>query len=239
MFTTLLYGCCAACVLGLVLFRYLQLRYASRTYREYQFVEVHVREVDAAVRLQFETYTPALVDYGFQWLGDYRMKPRPVEVYDRLFISDDGEMLADICSVLAGGGVSLISVLEDGTCLETTTTEDPDPDWTFERSDGLWVTHVPGASIPYLHSRHLDAVRQVSARNGTRLLRLSRDRFREVVVYSQRAFCRWVYRHGGMDQEPPPPDFSSLGAVAAPGAEKEGPAPSPSSQITRHDSPAK
>jgi hypothetical protein len=45
-------------------------------------------------------------------------------------------------------------------------------------------------------------------------MQFHRDQFRAIMVYGQCLFNRWRHRYGGLDHEPPAPDFSTLVAVA-------------------------
>lgn len=185
------------------------LRAVNRSVREYEFIPVDGSSLEEPVREHLETLTPPLEELGFQLIGDFRMKPKPVVVYDRIFFSPDGRTLATICCLLEAGAVSLISVLDDGTCVHTTTSANPHPERTFEPADQLALTYAPGRHPINLHREHQQAV-SAAARTGAQALQLQRDQFRAVMVYDQRIFNRWRYRHGGLDQEPPAPDFASL-----------------------------
>jgi hypothetical protein len=188
-----------------------QMRRTSRTYRPYEFVEVDSLLHAGPIRRQFERHTPLLLEMGFDLIGDYRLKPKPVEVHDRLFLSPDRETLAAICAVLGSGAVSLISVLDDGMCVHTTCTFNPHPERTLDPADRLWISYVPeAASVQDLHQHHLDTLRKLSAETDSRALRFRREQFREVLNYDQLVFCRWRFRHGGLDHEPPEPDYGSL-----------------------------
>jgi hypothetical protein len=41
-------------------------------------------------------------------------------------------------------------------------------------------------------------------------MRFRDDQLKGVLIYDQRIFCRWRYRYGGLDEEPPAPDLESL-----------------------------
>jgi hypothetical protein len=187
-----------------------QLRRVSRTYRNYEFIPMDISCLGESVRDRFETYTPPLVQLGFKHLGDFRMKPEPVVVHDRFFLSTDGETVADICAVLDGGGLSLISVLQDGTVVHTTSVNNPHPERRLEPADRLWISYLPEASVSYLHFHHVNAVRDLCAGTGSKAMRFRDDQLRAVLVYDQRIFCRWRYRYDGLDEEPPAPDIRSL-----------------------------
>jgi hypothetical protein len=195
--------------------RYLwTLHRVSRSVREYEFIPVDVGNLDEAVREHFESVTPCLVRLGFEPVGDFRLKPKPVEVHDRLLFDTSGETLAAACALLDTGAVSFISVLEDGTCVHTSSVADPHPERTSEPADQLCITYLPDTSVAALYGQHRDTVRDQAARRGTRVIGFRRDQFREVLVYDQRVFNRWRFRHGSLDQEPPAPDLATLLAPA-------------------------
>jgi hypothetical protein len=186
------------------------LRRIGRTFRRYQFVPVDSRLVAESIGDLFETHTPPLLQLGFIFLGDYRLKPKPVEMHNRLFLSADGDILATICCVLNGGAVAFISVLENGTCVHTTSVKNPRPERACEPADQLCMSYVPGISVEELYDRHQHVLRQCSASSASGVLRFGEAQFREVMVYDQSIFNRWRFRHGALDNEPPAPDFRTL-----------------------------
>jgi hypothetical protein len=187
-----------------------QLQCARRTYCEYEFIPLNRLQFSEQVLWQFEQHTPAFFELGFELLGDYRLKPEPVQVCDRFFRNESGEILGAICALLGSGGVSLISVLEDGTCVHTSSVANPHPERTLEPDDRLCVSYRPGETLWQLHRHHLDTLAEVCRQQDSRPVRFRRDQFREMAIYDQRIFCRWRYRHGGLDQQPPPADLGSL-----------------------------
>jgi hypothetical protein len=186
------------------------LRRIQRTVREYEFRPVKPWSLDRPVRGRLDALTPPLVELGFQPLGDFRMKPQPVVVHGRYFLSADGRTVAGICSILEAGVVSFISVLEDGTCVHTSGTRNPHPERALEPTDRLALSYLPGRHPTNLYREHLEAVRGAAERSGSRVLELRPNQFRAVMVYDQRLFNRWRYRHGGLDREPPAPNFRTL-----------------------------
>jgi hypothetical protein len=195
------------------------LRRINRSVREYEFIPVDVATVDEPVRERFERLTPPLLELGFAPIGDFQMKPKPVVVHDRILLSSDGETLATVCSVLNEGVVSYMSVLEDGTCVHTTGVKNPHPERTFEPEDRLCLSYRPDMHPINQYRDHRETLRAVGERQGTRPLRLRHDQYRAMMVYDQRLFNRWRYRHGGLDAESPAPDFDTL--LAPEGAVRE------------------
>jgi hypothetical protein len=185
----------------------------QRTVREYEFLPVDGASLGEPMRGHLEALTPPLVELGFQPLGDFRMKPEPVVSHSRIFLSADGRTLAVACSILRAGVVSFMSVLEDGTCVHTSGTRNPHPERTFEPADRLALAYLPGRHPTNLHREHLEAVREAVERSGAQALQFRPYQFRAVMIYDQRLFNRWRYRHGSLDREPPAPDFRTLAAV--------------------------
>jgi hypothetical protein len=189
------------------------LREVNRTVREYEFLPVDGSSLGEPLRGHLDTLTPPLLELGFRPLGDFRMKPEPVVVHNRILLSADGRTLGSVGCVLQAGTVSLISVLADGTCVHTSGVRNPHPERTFEPADRLSLTYLPGRHPMNLHREHQEAVRAAAARAGAGVMEFRPDQFRAVMVYDQRLFNRWRYRHGGLDREPPAPDFRTLVAV--------------------------
>src|SRR5581483_6525295 len=54
------------------------LRRINRTVRELEFIPVDGPSLEEPVRGHLGALTPPLVDLGFQLIGDFRMKPKPV-----------------------------------------------------------------------------------------------------------------------------------------------------------------
>jgi len=190
------------------------LRRTMNTVREYEFAKVNSLHLAEPIRQRFERHTPCFFQLGFNLIGDYRMKPQPVEVHDRIFLSADGETLATICVLLKGGGESMISILSDGACVHTSSSKHPHPERTVEPTDQLCLTSLPGISIEEQFREHHRILHEQCAARGTSVLELHADQFREVLIYDQRIYNRWRHRHGDFDKSPPPPDFRSLTGTA-------------------------
>ena len=167
----------------------------------------------ALVRGQLEALTPPLLELDFRPVGDFRMKPQRVLVHYRIFLSADGLTLATMYCVLEAGVVGFMSDLDDGTCVHRSGTRNPHPQRTVEPADRLALTYLPGTHPTNLHREHLEAVREAVERSGAQALQFRPYQFRAVMIYDQRLFNRWRYRHSEFDREPPAPDFRTLAAV--------------------------
>jgi len=189
-----------------------ELRHCLTTVREYEFAKVNSLHLVESIRHHFQRHTPALFQLGFNLVGDYRMKSQPVEVHDRIFLSADGETLATICAVLQRGGVSMISILTDGTCVNTTSSKNPKPARTVEPTDQLCLTYLPDTSIEEQFQQHQALLRELCTTRDASVITQHVDQFREVLVYDQRIFNRWRFRHGDLQAPPPAPDFQTLNA---------------------------
>jgi hypothetical protein len=187
-----------------------QLRQCLNTVREYEFTKVNSLHLAEPIRRRFDRFTPDFFQLGFNLIGDYRMKPEPVEVHDRIFLSNDGETLGTICAVLKGGGESMITVLSDGTCVHTTSSKNPKPERTVQPQDQLCITYLPGVSIEDQFQQHQATVREQCSLHGTNVVPLHAEQFREVLVYDQRIFNCWRHRLGDLDKPPPMPDLRTV-----------------------------
>jgi hypothetical protein len=190
------------------------LRQVGRSYRPYEFVRVNNLELAAPIREQFELHSPPLIKLGYELIADFRMKPEPVEVYDRIFFSSDGRTIAAVTALLGSGAMGLISVLQDGTVVHTTSARNPRPQRKGVPSDQLCITYLPDAAVQEVHDHHQNTLKMISELRETTAMRFRHDQFREVMAYDQLIFCRWRYRHGDLADEPPSPDFRTLRAMS-------------------------
>src|SRR5262249_47863956 len=115
------------------------LRQVNCSYRPYEFVRVNNLELAAPIREQFEIHSPVLIKLGYELIADFRRTPEPVEVYDRIFFSSDGRTIAAVTALLGSGAMGLISVLQDGTVVHTTSARNPRPERTSVPSDQLCI----------------------------------------------------------------------------------------------------
>jgi hypothetical protein len=119
-------------------------------------------------------------------------------------------MLAAVTALLGSGALGLISILEDGTSVHTTSARNPHPERTIEPDDQLFITYLPDASVETAHEQQRQTMQTLCAQRNTHVMRFRKDQFREVMVYDQLIFCRWRHRHGQLDGLPPAPDFRTL-----------------------------
>jgi hypothetical protein len=194
-----------------------QMRSAHRTFREYEFIHVDGRDLPGHIPGHFVSHTPELRRLDFCSLGDFRLQPPPMEIFARLFLSEDGEIFASVYAYHYADysnstfvAVLLVSVLENGTCVHTCSAENPYPGRTVEPGDQLRESYMAGASVEVLYGRHRRVVQEMSAGGGRRALRFRPSQLREVGLYDQFVYCRWRYRHGDLDREPPAPDIHTL-----------------------------
>ena len=182
----------------------------NRTVREYEFIPVDGASLGQPMRGYLQRLTPPLLELGFQPIGDFRMKPPPAVVHDRILLSPDGRTLAAICCVLQSGAISFMSVLKDATGVHTSGSHNPRPERTFQPADQLMLNYHSGAPPAELHREHQQVLKRLGARTNGQAIAFRRDQFREIMVYDQCLFNRWRYRHGSLDHEPPAPDFNKL-----------------------------
>jgi len=115
--------------------------------------------------------------------------------------------------------VSFISVLADGVCINTTSSKNPRPERTLEETDQLLLSYAGNDNPAELHGLHQAILDAVAQGRETEVLRFSADQLRDLMVYDQRLFNRWRYRHGDFATEPTAPDFATLQEGLAASAE--------------------
>jgi hypothetical protein len=188
---------------------------ASRKHREYEFLPVQVEALPAQALAQFERHSQFFLELRYEHLGDYRLHPEPLAIHDRLFLSAEGDILAAVTSSARVRAVQFVSVLEDGTCVETSSFPQAYDRLAVEPADRLCMVHLPNAAVEELHHRHLGVLREIAARQQTGVMQFWSDQFRQVAIYHHRLLAQWWFRNGWLEEAPPQGDFRSLlGGVA-------------------------
>src|SRR4029078_4149830 len=100
----------------------------------------------------------------------------------------------------------------DGVCINTTSSKNPRPDRPLEETDQLLLTYAGNDNAFELYSLDPAIVSAVAQGRDTEALHFAADQLRELMVYDQRLFNRWRFRHGDFATMPPAPDFATLQA---------------------------
>jgi hypothetical protein len=178
------------------------LRNVERKYRPYVFEPLGSEDVPANVRRHFERHTPALMQLGFQRVGDFRLLPPPIPEVARVFISGEGRCFAAVAQHAEINYVAFTSMTADGTYFESATLE--------SSGDG------PSASVPlrfqYLgavplavaYARHQRFVGEHEAAHGDEAVVCRPEDFRHVLEYGHR-LAGWDLFHKGRRKTAPPP----------------------------------
>ena len=126
----------------------------------------------------------------------------------RYFIGGDGRTFAEVVDARPSWlrrvrALDFVSVLTDGTYLETANTTLPTVPPHPDSPDLLRLLSVPGASVRDLHKRHLEFVEQNSALGENPPLEFEPDEYLSVGNYMHQLFS-WKRRLGnGIQSEPP------------------------------------
>jgi hypothetical protein len=181
-------------------------------YREAQFHPVALDDLPDDTFRRFQRQSCEFVALGMEQLGDYFNKPEPVPVWNRYFRGFEGAVFGDLTDLFDECPAGFLSVLADGTYVETAGCADlhlpdaPQPDDGLRIGGGL-------VGVAALCQMHLDAVRDEAERRGTDILAFDDDQLAEVAIYGQRKFYGWRRRAGENVGHVPEPVLPSGRAV--------------------------
>ena len=200
----------AVSLVGMVLAWRLNKRMIKRFQSQFEYNELDCRHVDlldlpGATREHFESLTNEITSLGFSQIGDHRIRSWPL-TYVRRFISDDrrtfGELVyAKMLPFWPLRTYDFISVLADGTYLETGRAQQPKQDpRVMERFQLLCL---PRATLEESHRRHCEEVDEVARSAGSRPLEFEPQQIREVANYGHQLVV-WDRRfQAGRETDPP------------------------------------
>ncbi|HLA84733.1 MAG TPA: hypothetical protein VJL29_08060 [Thermoguttaceae bacterium] len=178
-------------------------QFAARgKYRDYTFEPLDPSALRRATARWFERHTPDLESLGFHRIGDYRLQPDPVRFDVRFFAAPQRDVFATIEDYNGTQTVTMASVLEDGTYMETSIMR-PLPR-TVGAEPPLLFHYAPKATVAELHEQHLDHVRRAAEQQGTRPMQFDPDQATEIAQYGHR-LLHWAMFEKGMTAEPPAP----------------------------------
>jgi len=204
----------------------MQKRLLERIQRQFDYDDLECAHVDVldlpkATRQHFDTLTDRMTALGFRRIGDHRVRSQPL-TYVRRFISDDrrtfGELVdARMLPLWHLRTYDFISVLGDGTYLETGRVRQPQQDRrVLER---FHLVGLPGASLEELHRQHLEEVERLARSRGSRPREFQPEEIRQVANYGHQLVA-WDRRfQAGRQTDPPelalPPEREAPVPVAA------------------------
>jgi hypothetical protein len=165
-------------------------------YRELQFESARFSELDGWIQDQFEAVSGDFLALGFHPLGDFQSKFEPLPVYNRYFADPDRVVFGDLTALVETCSPGFISVLEDGTYVETSGTEPLECESELCEEDMICLMAAGKRPVAELLEIHRDAVNREASRRGTRVLTFHPNQFREVFVFGQRRFWTWRGRCG-------------------------------------------
>jgi hypothetical protein len=173
-----------------------QLRKVGLLYRELAFEPVNFFHLEPEHRSGFEHWTGEYFEQGFDLIGDFQNKFDPVPVHNRYLIGCGGVVIGDVTAIFDEAVPGLMSVLEDGTYVETSGAEPYEIPGELHDDDKLCVVMAGACPLAELLDVHLQAVEREADRRKTRVLAFQQDQFREIAIFAQLRFYRWRERCG-------------------------------------------
>ncbi len=177
----------------------------ARSYREPSFRAVDSRELETEVVQELDAATTQFLQLGFRPLGDFQTKSDPIPVYNRYLSGFGGAIIGDITAMFGECGAGLMSVLEDGTYVETAAAEPYSLPGEVSPADYLSVDMAGQIPVADLLDVHLAALERETKSRKTRILEFRDDQLQDVSIFGQRRFWTWRHRCGDATGEVPAP----------------------------------
>jgi hypothetical protein len=168
----------------------------ARRYRECQFIPASLGDLDDAHRASCKHLHDEFALAGFSLAAEYQNKLDPVPVYNRYYTHPAGVVIGDVTVLLNTAGAGLMSVLTDGTYVETAGCAPCKMSGEVQDKDLLVVRMAGELPVSELLRRHLQVVESESRRRSARVLRLHPHQIPEIAIYGQRRFWSWRARCG-------------------------------------------
>lgn len=170
--------------------------------RYYDYIFEPLRKLSRATRRHFEKHTGTLEDLGFRRIGDYSLLPMPLSLLVRYFVGPDGRTFAEISEFGEAQIFSVVSVLSDGTYVESAACELENlPD----RSTGMIWNSQPNATPEQLYDSHRLLLAELERNEGLTPLVFQAEDFAQVAQYGHRLAHWWFYDRALRNEPPPEP----------------------------------
>jgi hypothetical protein len=181
----------------------------ARTHRELTFQHKHVANMPRAAQDHIERHEPALQELGFTPEGTYLLKPHPLPIYGKCFISQEGESVVDVSLVGDDSAYSFTSILENGHVLESACANTITATDQINESGRFTADMVERNShedcVPKLYQRHRESLSKLEQRFGCATLHFSADQVKAVLSYANLVFGEVRFAVGELDAPPRPP----------------------------------
>jgi hypothetical protein len=182
---------------------HLQFAYSeAKKYREPQFVLIDVTELDAGYQVALNQLHAEFDSLDFDHYGDFQTKFEPMPVFNLYYWDSLGVVIADITMIDGVCSPGFLSILADGTYIETAGCDPLGLD-SPDATDLICVEAMGKLPVPELYRRHLLAIERESQRRDSAPLSFQADQLSDVSIYGQRRF--WSWRQASGEQTGPVP----------------------------------
>jgi len=180
----------------------------ARTHREVTFDRRHVANMPRAAQDHIERHEPILQEFGFSPEGSYLLKPEPLPIYTKYFISQEGEAVVDVSLIGDSTSYSFTSILENGHVLQTACAEAIAPMDDFNES-GRFTGHMVARNsdqdcVSTLYQRHRETLSELEREFGCETLHFRMDQVQAVMRYVNLVFGEVKFALGKLNAPPPP-----------------------------------
>jgi hypothetical protein len=181
----------------------------SRKHREMMFLRMHLLSMPQAAQDHIKRHQAVLRELGFESEGTYLLKPDPLPIYSEVFLSPEGESVAEVALIDDATSVSFTSVLENGHVLEWACSQVTMPTDKINAS-GRYTAHMVEqksslVNVPDLYRDHRETLARLEERFGCRALCVGIDQVKAVENYGNQVFGEVLFALGELDDPPRSP----------------------------------
>jgi len=180
----------------------------SRVHREVVCEPMHLVNMPAAAAEHIEWHETLLAELGFDPVGSFLLKPEPLPIYSKCFISADGETVADVSLIGNQAAHSFSSILENGHVLETACLDSASDTERINESGLFTANMVQRDSLTdgtrELYRRHRETLGELEQQFDCRTLHFDCGQVTSVMGYANEVFGEVKFTLGELDAPPLP-----------------------------------
>ena len=172
----------------------------KRRHRDYVFRPLSESELSGAVRRHFEKHGAVLEKLGFTRIGDFSELPWPQRSHTRYFLGPDRRVFAGVSRSDTGRrSYYFVSLLSDGTCVESSTFMVSE--YPARASRMIWNC-VPGSPLDQLYQNHLEKLDACERDERLVAAILRPEDVFDVAQYGHRLASWYLYQQGRCTEPP-------------------------------------
>ncbi len=179
-----------------------------RVHRPHLFEPKHSANMPLELQEFIELQAPEMEKLGMVNLGDFLLKPEPLVLQGRCFMTTHGESFGTILLIDDQLAISITSILENGRFIETCSTEfSEELTERFNSTDRFAAKSVPNGTLSEIYKRHRQIVAEYERNDDCGTLVFGHDQIQQVMHYENTVFGEVKFEWGELDA---PPERNSI-----------------------------